>query len=235
MAIELTAAGFRKVLLDTPESEGWVDRLNENQDLLQAMNATGGLAVRARDLDPVTFLPTSRYFQVASGLIRAQGGILIVPALFDQLAPPGGAIDVWLDVAGNLSQGATFPNTYPYIPLAYITTDATRITAITDYRHPLRPVGGPLEVTRVAVAASYTQLPGVNYIRVDATGGARTVTLAAPALNAGQLIYVRKVDTSANAVTIASTALIDGAASQALAARGTMILVSTGTTYEVVA
>jgi hypothetical protein len=93
-------------------------------------------------------------------------------------------------------------------------------------------IGGPISVSRVAVAANYAQGVGVNYIRADATAGPITITLGAPADYTNQLIYIRKKDNSANTVTVASAALIDGAASFALAAQGTAIVTSTGTTYE---
>lgn len=77
---------------------------------------------------------------------------------------------------------------------------------------------------RTAIAsqtASYTVAENVFHIRMDATGGARTVTLP-PALNReGRQILVTKTDASANAVTVAAAGsdTIEGAASVALAAQ----------------
>jgi hypothetical protein len=223
-------AGLRTVPLDEPE--GWHLNYAANWATLAAFNAIGGLCVTARDLDPVTMTPISRYYNVGSGYMRTSAGLLFVAGFVGQLAPASTAVNVWLDAAGALYQGPAFPTTYAYRPLAQITCDAAKITGIIDYRNPMVAIGGPISVSRVAVAANYAQGVGVNYIRADATAGPITITLGAPADYTNQLIYIRKKDNSANTVTVASAALIDGAASFALAAQGTAIVTSTGTTYE---
>lgn len=73
------------------------------------------------------------------------------------------------------------------------------------------------------VTANTTVQPTDAVLKVDASGGARTVTLQSSPLIPGRRITVRKVDASGNAVTVArssadatATYTIDGAASKAL-------------------
>ncbi len=232
MAITVNEAGLFRIDLDTPE--GWYAQFNQNLDILRDKNGVGGLCVQPRDIDPATFLATSRYFRVNSGYMRINRAIARVAGFVDQLAPASTSVNIWLDSQGSLYQGAAFPTTYSYVPLAYITCDAFRITAIADYRNPFATLGGPIALSRVAITGNYTLAAGVNQVRADATAGPITITLPAPATFNGQLIYIRKADAGANAVTLSAAALIEGAGTYVLAARGTVGITSTGTTYEVV-
>jgi hypothetical protein len=229
-------AGFNVIPLDTPEVE-WVDPLNGNWETLRRMNPVGGLAITARDVDPATLAPTSLYYNVAAGIIRYLAGIAAVGPYVDRVASASTSIYIWLDMSGNIYQGAAFPAAYPYVPLGRITADNAKITSIDDYRNPTGIVPGVIPLARVNVTnGSYVQAYGVNYIRVVATAGPATVTLGDPAWNVGQGIIVRKADASGNAVTVAAPAghTIDGNASVVLAAQGTRILTSDGLNFETV-
>jgi hypothetical protein len=74
-----------------------------------------------------------------------------------------------------------------------------------------------LERLRVAAVSTSSAVPAdIDLLLVDASGGALVVSL--PASNEGRVIYVKKVDASANAVTIDADGsdLIDGAGSMAI-------------------
>ncbi len=69
------------------------------------------------------------------------------------------------------------------------------------------------------VSGSYTVQAGDYLVRVDASGGAATVSL--PAAEPGRQIIVKKTDSSGNTVTIdaAGSELIDGAGTKAITAQ----------------
>jgi hypothetical protein len=71
----------------------------------------------------------------------------------------------------------------------------------------------------IAKTAAYTLVDGDDVVECDATGAAFTVTLPSVALFKGKQFIVKKMDASANAVTIdgADAETIDGAATVALA------------------
>jgi hypothetical protein len=207
MTITLTDAGLKRI---GPMTDPWVDQFNSNWDILQAMNAVGGLAVVPRDLDPDTFAPTSRYFRVTPGYF-VYGNMLVRSVGFaDLLAPASASTHIWLDPLGNLGTGPALPVGQMFTPLAFITTDANVILSIADYRCAQTAIGGPLTVSRVAVSTDHTHQAQYNYIRADATNAPITITLAYPGTVRGQLIVVRKVDASANAVTVTSAYNIEG-------------------------
>jgi hypothetical protein len=64
--------------------------------------------------------------------------------------------------------------------------------------------------------ANYTALQSDDIIRGDATSGAITITLPTAVGNSGEIFHIKKIDSSANAVTIATTSsqTIDGALTQ---------------------
>jgi hypothetical protein len=79
-------------------------------------------------------------------------------------------------------------------------------------------VRGGVSIGWVAKTGAYTMTGDDGTVRCDATSGAFTITLPA-ATNIGQIIFVRKTDASANAVTVAGAGsdTIEGAASVSLA------------------
>lgn len=66
----------------------------------------------------------------------------------------------------------------------------------------------------LVTAASYTAKRKDHTILADATDAAQTINL--PAFSHGRIIVVKKIDSSANAVTVDSPDLLDGAASVVL-------------------
>jgi hypothetical protein len=71
----------------------------------------------------------------------------------------------------------------------------------------------------VSVSSNYTVQRGDAVVLVDASGGARVITLQQPAEAKDKRLSVRKVDASANTVTVVPPAgQIDGAASLVLTA-----------------
>lgn len=86
--------------------------------------------------------------------------------------------------------------------------------------------------------ANYTATATDHTILVDATAGVVTITLPAAATNAGREYAIKKIDASANAVTIDANGaeLIDGAATQALATQWkSMIIQCNGTAWFILA
>lgn len=87
--------------------------------------------------------------------------------------------------------------------------------------------------TQVLSSANYTMQEGDSVLMVSAAGGARAITLLAPAAALGKLIAVRKTEGGANNVTLTpATGLINGAATLVLtAAAPGAVLASDGTNY----
>ena len=87
------------------------------------------------------------------------------------------------------------------------------------------------QIKLVTVTASYTIVADVFYVRADGTGGVLTVTLPAALTSSGRQIAVKKIDASANAITIAAAGsdTIDGAATMSLASQwDKQVLISNG-------
>lgn len=89
----------------------------------------------------------------------------------------------------------------------------------------------------VTKTATYTATEDDQTILADATGAAFTVTLPTPVGIKGKTYTVKRLNAGANAVTIGTAAgLIDGAATQALAAQyAKLTMVSDGTNWQVIA
>lgn len=83
------------------------------------------------------------------------------------------------------------------------------------------------------LSSNYTMQEGDSVLMVSAAGGARAITLLAPAAALGKLIAVRKTEGGANNVTLTpATGLINGAATLVLtAAAPGAVLASDGTNY----
>lgn len=91
--------------------------------------------------------------------------------------------------------------------------DATHTSQIATLQGQVATLGnGALKLTVRKITASATANATDYLILVDASAGAVVVTL--PAVASGRTIAVKKIDATANAVSIASAANIDGAASQ---------------------
>lgn len=182
-------------------------------------NLSGGMAVVARDVD-ADMTPTSLYFKVLEGYFEFSGRLLQSLGAFDQLAAAGTSTHVWIDTLGHVTAGPTLPSEVFFFPLARITCDAAKITDIVDYRNFQTSIGGPILLARKVVNSDYTVESGYSYVRVDATNGPVAITLPPPEMFVRQLLIIRKIDASANAVTIGSTQLIDGQPTHVLNAPG---------------
>lgn len=89
----------------------------------------------------------------------------------------------------------------------------------------------------VSKAASYPMVPNDDAVLADATSGAVTITLISASGIAGVVKLVKKVDSSGNAITIATTGgqTIDGASTKSLASQYKfMILMSDGTNWQII-
>ena len=95
-------------------------------------------------------------------------------------------------------------------------------------------------VTYLAKTADYTVTTGDAgtdcQITVDASGGGRTITLYPASGNSGRQVKVKKIDSSANTVTIDgnSSEQIDGATTQVISAQYTSLsLVCDGSNWHI--
>ena len=98
----------------------------------------------------------------------------------------------------------------------------------------------PIVVTYLAKTADYTVTTGDAgtdcQITVDASGGSRVITLYAASSNSGRQVKVKKIDSSANTVTIDgnSSETIDGATTQVISAQYTSLsLVCDGSNWHI--
>jgi hypothetical protein len=99
-------------------------------------------------------------------------------------------------------------------------------------------IKGSLAVPTVSTAVDITLDETHHTVLVDATGANRTITLPTAASATGRLYVVKKIDASANTVTIdpAGAELIDGAATKVLTAQWDSIkFQSNGTSWFIVA
>jgi hypothetical protein len=83
------------------------------------------------------------------------------------------------------------------------------------------------------IDASEDVLPSDLFVKVDATAGVVTVALPSPTKN--RTLHVKKIDASANAVTVASADLIDGAASVNITAQyDSLSFMADGETWSII-
>jgi hypothetical protein len=129
--ITVSQAGLYIIPQDTPE--GWVTYVNANWNTISFVSAVGSLAVQPRDLD-ANLQSNSLYVKVSAGDYgQSTGPIASYAGSAGQAVPASATTCVWLTDAGVLTTGAAFPATI-HVRLARVTTDATRVTAITDAR-----------------------------------------------------------------------------------------------------
>jgi hypothetical protein len=92
-------------------------------------------------------------------------------------------------------------------------------------------------VTKVFADSGYVLTINDFTVLADATGGAMSLTMPAAASFSGQIYAVKKIDSSANAVTIACSGAntIDGSATQTLAIQNSSLMVqSNGTNWFII-
>lgn len=93
-------------------------------------------------------------------------------------------------------------------------------------------IGGPVAIS--TKSGNYTLLTSDNVILGDATGGALLFTLPTAASAAGQVFFIKKIDSSGNAITVQANGveLIDGSNTQIISSQYVSItLVSNGTQW----
>lgn len=114
-----------------------------------------------------------------------------------------------------------------------LTTTNANVTAlqttVTDLQADLADASAANGTFQITSTTSSTTLPDARRVAlVDASGGAVTITLPLLAGSVGHLVLVKKIETSANAVTVQGNGadLIDGAASYGIAggSRGAVTL-----------
>ena len=94
-----------------------------------------------------------------------------------------------------------------------------------------------LLVGRAAKTTTYVVAAGDSLISADATAGAFTVNLPAAASHTGRVVYIKKTDSSANAVTVDGNAseTIDGALTQSIFLQYECLqMICNGTGWEIV-
>lgn len=98
-------------------------------------------------------------------------------------------------------------------------------------RYGVEPARKPIQ----SVSANYAAGEGDMVIRVDATGGGRTITLPPAASMKGLTLFVKKLDATANAVTVDADGgeLIDGATTAATTTQYAVLrLLSNGSSWD---
>ena len=97
-----------------------------------------------------------------------------------------------------------------------------------DVLAPIRELyvfGQALTVPTISVSANTTLTAQSQIVLVDASGGARTITLPSAASMVGLRITVKKIDSSANTVTLSSADNIDGTGTYVLSAQNEFVTV----------
>lgn len=118
---------------------------------------------------------------------------------------------ILIDIIGSVNQNLA---RYPITNTGF-TAGATVLLTLTNIS-----ATGYYTETKAVADSPYTLLSEVGYLRCNAVGGAMTVNLPA-AIGKGRLVTIKKIDSSANAVTIDgnSSETIDGATTYSLAAQ----------------
>lgn len=157
-------------------------------------------------------------------------------ALFHPGAAGAVGFDIYYDTGGSDRVHSTGTNnTWLADSAAYSSSDTTKNYSIKAQLLATSSVAPPTGVTPTgAKTSAYTAVNG-DMVIADATSGAVPITL--PAATAGATVAAKKIDTSANVVTVtgASGALIDGDAALYLVSEDAgCTLVADGTNWRVV-
>lgn len=97
-------------------------------------------------------------------------------------------------------------------------------------------VGGAIATTYGAQTSSYTATATDSFIDADATGGAVTITLPTAVTCPGREYTIKRINSGANAVTVATTSsqTIDGSTTFTLSAQNsTVVVVSNGANWRI--
>jgi len=166
----------------------WNQALDANSDRLDSLATVGSLAVSATETPS-----SSRNVQVGSGSFRVGGSAVAYAGTSSTTIAASSTIRLWLTEAGTLTTGASYP-AYPHVRLATVTTDATKVTAITDDRLPFTLSGSGLP------GSLFSQTSGVavaNTTTETTLAGTGSGTLAIPA---NSLIEGRTIRVTARGV-----------------------------------
>lgn len=115
----------------------WGTLTNATLSLLDALAALGSLAVAAKDVDVTTGASTSLFIKVSAGQFMKSDGTIVTYAGTASQAVTGSTTNyVYLTDSGTLTVNTTgFPAAATKrVQLATVTTDSTKVTAITDKR-----------------------------------------------------------------------------------------------------
>lgn len=197
------------------DQAGWDAPLRDTIALLDSLAPVGALGCRAREI-----LSTSLYVSFAPGSFRSSTGSEVGYAGATVAVPTAATTRYWLDDAGTLQSGSAWPSG-PYVPLATVVAGASTITSVADARLAFGSLGTGPRLAVTTQPGTYSVLPADGLVNLDATAAAFTATLPSAVANPGMVVRVIKVDSSANAITIATTGgqTINGASTLALAAQ----------------
>jgi hypothetical protein len=166
--------------------EGWHNYMNANWDTLAGIAGIGDLAVQPRDYD-AAIQSNSLYVKVYAGnYAKADGTIGAYPGVAGFLLAANATSCLWLTDAGVLTAGAAFPTT-AHVRLASVSTDATKVTGITD--------------ERIYASVQGTGL-GSPTFRVDPAAGTVAFFAAAGATQAAAVVALADNSTGAAGNTI---------------------------------
>ena len=166
-----------------------------------------------------TFFPAGSNFTGAAGVFSVDSSSY---ASYKANVTPGGETFSFLDNTSGIKYVPAVPGNWPVVPAtAQAALDALAASG-TPSTVPIFTVTSPIPVS-------------VSLARGDATGGSIILTLPSPAA-ATHAMAVKKVDASANTVTVATpSGLIDGAATNVLVALNqSVLLVSDGVNWNII-
>lgn len=209
---------------------GWDVILDRDRAILDALAPVGWLAVTTAEVPSA-----SLNIQVAPGSIRASTGAVVAYAGATVAAPASATTLYWLYDTGTIGSGSAWP-TVPYVPLATVVAGASTITSVTDARIAFAAVGAGARVNVATATTTYAIPSSAGLVKFDATAGAFTATLPSASVNPGMVVRVDKVDSSGNAITIATTSsqTINGASTLSLTTQWLIkTLVSDGSNWVV--
>gem|GEM_PF-6828931 len=145
----------------------------------------------------------------------------------------GATIKVGSIVTGGLSLDYTNENGHVYFNTK---SGSTVIGKDTSYKSPTSTleVGGSVAFSFVTKTANYTLTAADHTVRIDASSGSITATLPTASTCPGRVYVIKKIDASANTVTVSGS--IDGVSSKIYSTQfsGTSVQ-SNGSTWDIIA